>query len=47
MHGPYKEYRGEILVEEGHYYLGTKHGRWVTYDGNMTYFQRQLTEKVS
>jgi antitoxin component YwqK of YwqJK toxin-antitoxin module len=34
MHGPYKEYRGETLVEEGYYYLGTKHGRWVTYDGN-------------
>ncbi|MDP5120617.1 MAG: hypothetical protein NWQ46_03395 [Spirosomaceae bacterium] len=34
MHGPYKEYRGEALVEEGFYYLGTKHGRWVTYDGN-------------
>jgi hypothetical protein len=26
--------RGEILVEEGHITLGTKHGRWVTYDGN-------------
>jgi hypothetical protein len=34
MHGPYKEYYGETLIKEGYYYLGTKHGRWVTYDGN-------------
>lgn len=34
LHGPYKEYRGEELVAEGFYYLGTKHGRWVTYGKN-------------
>lgn len=34
MHGPYKAYKGDVLLEEGDYYLGTKHGRWVTYDGN-------------
>ncbi len=31
MHGPYKKYVGDELVEEGFYYLGTKHGRWEKY----------------
>jgi antitoxin component YwqK of YwqJK toxin-antitoxin module len=34
MHGPYREYRGETLVKEGYYYLGTLDGRWVTYDND-------------
>ena len=32
LHGPYEKYIGEELVEKGMYYLGVKHGRWVTYD---------------
>ncbi|MEL6535362.1 MAG: hypothetical protein AAFQ98_08125 [Bacteroidota bacterium] len=32
MHGPYRRYVGDSLVEEGQYYLGGKHGRWVEYD---------------
>jgi antitoxin component YwqK of YwqJK toxin-antitoxin module len=32
LHGPYKEYKGENLIAEGYYFLGVKHGRWVTYD---------------
>lgn len=32
LHGPFKEFRGEVLIKEGFYYLGQKHGRWVTYD---------------
>lgn len=36
LHGPYKEFRGEILVKEGFYYLGQKDGRWVTYDKDFT-----------
>lgn len=31
LHGPYKKYIGEDLVEEGFFYLGTKHGRWARY----------------
>ncbi|MES2796315.1 MAG: hypothetical protein V4683_10130 [Bacteroidota bacterium] len=31
LHGPYKRYVAEELVEEGFYYLGTKHGRWERY----------------
>jgi len=33
LHGPYKRYVGEQLVEEGIFYKGTKNGRWTTYDG--------------
>jgi antitoxin component YwqK of YwqJK toxin-antitoxin module len=30
LHGTYKKIQGEQLLEEGIYYIGTKHGRWVT-----------------
>ena len=32
LHGPYKKMVGGEIVEQGVYYIGTKHGRWVTYD---------------
>lgn len=32
LHGPYREYRGDNLVKEGYYYLGSKDGRWMEYD---------------
>lgn len=34
MHGPYKKYLGDLLIEEGWYYLGAKDGRWELYDKN-------------
>ena len=34
LHGPYKKMRGEQVLEEGIYYIGTKHGRWMSYDRN-------------
>ncbi len=34
LHGPYKRYIGEQLIEEGLFYKGTKNGRWTTYNGN-------------
>ncbi|AXE21587.1 hypothetical protein DR864_16800 [Runella rosea] len=34
LHGPYKRYASGALVEEGNYYVGTKDGRWETYDAN-------------
>lgn len=34
LHGPYKKMRGEQVLEEGIFYVGTKHGRWMTYDRN-------------
>lgn len=32
LHGPYKKYVNKMIVEEGNYYIGTKHGRWLNYD---------------
>jgi antitoxin component YwqK of YwqJK toxin-antitoxin module len=34
VHGPYKKMQGDILLEEGIYFKGTKHGRWMKYDRN-------------
>jgi hypothetical protein len=31
-HGPYKRMMGDVLIEEGIFYKGTKHGRWMKYD---------------
>jgi antitoxin component YwqK of YwqJK toxin-antitoxin module len=31
LHGPYKRFVADELVEEGFFYLGTKHGRWERY----------------
>ncbi|MBD3626537.1 hypothetical protein [Cyclobacterium sp.] len=33
LHGPYERRIGEQVVETGMYYYGTKHGRWMTFDG--------------
>jgi antitoxin component YwqK of YwqJK toxin-antitoxin module len=32
LHGPYERRQGEIVLEKGIYYKGTKHGRWMRYD---------------
>lgn len=45
MHGPYKEYRGEELVKEGHYYLGAKHGRWEEYDKDFNLIEKETYNK--
>lgn len=34
LHGPYKRYVSGNLVEEGNYHIGTKDGRWETYDAD-------------
>ncbi|WP_435357463.1 toxin-antitoxin system YwqK family antitoxin [Emticicia sp. SJ17W-69] len=41
MHGPYKKYLGDLVVEEGWYYLGTKDGRWETYDKNYNLLNKE------
>lgn len=49
MHGPYHRYVGDELVEEGFYYLGAKHGRWLRYgkelDGDWALADRQDWDK--
>lgn len=32
LHGPYKRYQNDLLVEEGYYFAGMKDGRWEKYD---------------
>jgi antitoxin component YwqK of YwqJK toxin-antitoxin module len=31
LHGPYKKTQGEIILQQGIFYKGTKHGRWLSY----------------
>jgi antitoxin component YwqK of YwqJK toxin-antitoxin module len=31
LHGPYEKRQGEVVLQKGIYYKGTKHGRWVSY----------------
>ncbi len=32
IHGPYKKMQGTVLLEEGIFYKGAKHGRWMKYN---------------
>ncbi len=34
LHGPYQKMRNNQIIEEGIFYKGTRHGRWVEYDKN-------------
>lgn len=45
LHGPYREYRGEKLIKEGHYYLGVKDGRWLEYDQNFVLLVKENYNK--
>jgi antitoxin component YwqK of YwqJK toxin-antitoxin module len=45
LHGPYKRWIGATLVEEGFYYIGAKHKRWVWYDKNFNIIDKQYYDK--
>lgn len=45
LHGSYKKYSGENLIEEGYYFLGSKDGRWVKYDSKFNLVDKSLWEK--
>jgi len=32
LHGPYKKMQGSIVLEEGIFFKGTRHGRWMRYN---------------
>ncbi|MBL7848010.1 MAG: hypothetical protein JNL40_11115 [Cyclobacteriaceae bacterium] len=34
LHGPYKKMQNDVVLEEGIFYKGTKHGRWMQFDRN-------------
>lgn len=36
LHGPYEKKQGDITLEKGIFYKGTKHGRWMTYNRDST-----------
>ena len=31
LHGPYKKTQGNVVLQEGIFYKGTRHGRWLSY----------------
>lgn len=41
LHGPYKKTKGNQVIEEGIFYVGTKHGRWTQYDKNGVLVDKQ------
>lgn len=47
LHGPYKRRQGKQVVEEGYFYVGTKHLRWERYrnDENHTLIDKRHFEK--
>lgn len=45
LHGPYKEFRGNNLVKEGSYYLGSKDGRWLEYDKDFILLNKEYFDK--
>lgn len=32
LHGPYSKEIGDVVLEKGNYFFGTKHGTWLTFD---------------
>jgi antitoxin component YwqK of YwqJK toxin-antitoxin module len=34
LHGPYKRMQNNVVLEEGIFYVGAKHGRWMKFDRN-------------
>jgi antitoxin component YwqK of YwqJK toxin-antitoxin module len=33
LHGPYEKRQGDVVIEKGIFFKGTRHGRWMTYNG--------------
>ncbi len=40
-HGPYKKYINDELVEEGFFYVGSKHGRWEEYTTDFSLLKKE------
>lgn len=36
LHGPYEKRQGEVVLERGIFYKGTRHGRWMKYNRDST-----------
>lgn len=44
LHGPYKKIVGGEIIEQGIYYIGTKHGRWEKYKKPKDYTYKDTVE---
>ncbi|WP_025765246.1 toxin-antitoxin system YwqK family antitoxin [Dyadobacter tibetensis] len=45
LHGPYKKFSGENLLEEGYYFMGVRDGRWVKYDSKYNLIDKSIWDK--
>lgn len=45
LHGSYKKYTGENLMEEGFYYMGVKDGRWAKYDSKYNLIDKSVWDR--
>ena len=45
LHGPYRRFVGDALLEEGYYHVGTKHGRWASYFPDFTLKDKSRFDK--
>ncbi|SDK66522.1 hypothetical protein SAMN05421823_103228 [Catalinimonas alkaloidigena] len=45
LHGPYKKMRGGEVIEEGIFFVGAKHGRWVEYNNDFILLDKEKYRK--
>ncbi|WP_205503573.1 toxin-antitoxin system YwqK family antitoxin [Rufibacter psychrotolerans] len=45
LHGPYTKKRGDVVIEQGYFYVGAKHLRWETFRPDSTLTQKVHYEK--
>ncbi|WP_148041255.1 toxin-antitoxin system YwqK family antitoxin [Rufibacter immobilis] len=45
LHGPYTKKRGDVIIEQGFFYVGAKHLRWETFRPDSTLTQKVHYEK--
>ncbi|QHL87886.1 hypothetical protein GU926_10775 [Nibribacter ruber] len=45
LHGPYTRMRGDVVIEQGYFYVGTKHLRWETFKTDSTLASKLHYEK--
>lgn len=41
LHGPYEKRQGQIVLEKGIFYKGTRHGRWLKYKSDSTLVDKE------
>lgn len=41
LHGPYEKRQGQIVLEKGIFYKGTRHGRWMKYNRDSTLVDKE------